>query len=67
MVKFKDDSYNDFNGIDEWDLNPNELDLKANVTDVVPYTGATQDVNLGEFGLQTGNIEFDLTGDDYNS
>jgi hypothetical protein len=25
----------------------------------VPYTGATQDVNLGEFGLQTGNIEFD--------
>ena len=27
---FKDDSYNDFNGIDEWDLNPNELDLKAN-------------------------------------
>ena len=27
----------------------------------VPYTGATQDVNLGEFGLQTGNIEFDLT------
>lgn len=27
----------------------------------VPYTGATQDLNLGEFGLQTGNIEFDLT------
>jgi len=27
----------------------------------VPYTGATQDVNLGEFGLQTGNVEFDLT------
>jgi hypothetical protein len=27
----------------------------------VPYTGATQDVNLGEFGLQTGNIEFDNT------
>ena len=27
---FKDDSYNDFNGIDEWYLNPNELDLKAN-------------------------------------
>ena len=31
------------------------------VTGYVPYTGATQDVNLGEFGLQTGNIEFDLT------
>lgn len=28
---------------------------------LVPYTGATQDVNLGDFGLQTGNIEFDLT------
>jgi hypothetical protein len=27
----------------------------------VPYTGATQDVDLGEFGLQTGNIEFDNT------
>ena len=31
------------------------------ITDFVPYTGATQDLNLGEFGLQTGNIEFDLT------
>jgi hypothetical protein len=30
-------------------------------TNFVPYTGATSDVNLGEFGLQTGNIEFDLT------
>jgi hypothetical protein len=27
----------------------------------VPYTGATQDVDLGEFGLLTGNIEFDNT------
>jgi hypothetical protein len=27
----------------------------------VPYTGATQDVNLGEFGLLTGNVEFDNT------
>jgi hypothetical protein len=27
----------------------------------VPYTGATQDVNLGEFGLLTGNIEFDTS------
>jgi len=31
------------------------------VTGFVPYTGATSDVNLGEFGLQTGNIEFDIT------
>jgi hypothetical protein len=31
------------------------------LTGYVPYTGATQDVNLGEFGLQTGNIEFDNT------
>ena len=34
------------------------------VTGFVPYTGANQDVNLGEFGLQTGNIEFDLTPTD---
>lgn len=27
----------------------------------VPYTGATSDVNLGEFGVQLGNLEFDLT------
>jgi hypothetical protein len=27
----------------------------------VPYTGATEDLNLGEFGLLTGNIEFDNT------
>jgi hypothetical protein len=27
----------------------------------VPYTGATADLDLGEFGLLTGNIEFDTT------
>ena len=27
----------------------------------VPYTGATSDVNLGEFALLTGNLEFDNT------
>ena len=27
----------------------------------VPYTGATSDINLGEFGIQLGNLEFDLT------
>jgi len=31
------------------------------VTGFVPYTDATQDVNLGEFGVQLGNLEFDLT------
>jgi hypothetical protein len=31
------------------------------VTGFVPYTGATEDVNLGEFGLLTGNVEFDNT------
>jgi hypothetical protein len=31
------------------------------VTDFVPYTGATSDVNLGEFGIQLGNLEFDNT------
>lgn len=31
------------------------------LTGFVPYTGATEDVNLGEFGLLTGNIEFDNT------
>lgn len=35
--------------------------LKSDIGGGVPYTGATQDLNLGEFGLQTGNIEFDLT------
>jgi hypothetical protein len=37
------------------------LALTTDVTDKVPYTGATEDVNLGEFGLLTGNIEFDNT------
>ena len=27
----------------------------------VPYTGATSGVNLGEFGIQLGNLEFDNT------
>ena len=30
-------------------------------TDFVPYTGAISDVNLGEFGIQLGNLEFDNT------
>lgn len=39
----------------------NQTDLVAYVNNRVPYTGATSDVNLGEFGLLTGNIEFDNT------
>jgi hypothetical protein len=31
------------------------------LTGYVPYIGATQDLNLGEFGTQLGNIEFDTT------
>jgi hypothetical protein len=31
------------------------------ISTLVPYTGATADVNLGEFGLLTGNLEFDNT------
>lgn len=31
------------------------------LTGYVPYTGATQSVNLGEFGLSTGNLIFDTT------
>jgi hypothetical protein len=31
------------------------------VTGLVPYTGATQDVDLGEYELKSGQIEFDQT------
>lgn len=46
-------------------LVPNGSGTLAFTSDIpaagVPYTGATEDVNLGEFGLLTGNIEFDNT------
>jgi hypothetical protein len=35
--------------------------IKSTITNFVPYTGATSDVNLGEFGIQLGNLEFDNT------
>jgi len=35
--------------------------IQTQITDRVPYTGAVSDVNLGEFGIQVGNIEFDTT------
>jgi len=34
---------------------------KTKISNSVPYTGATSDVNLGEFGIQLGNLEFDNT------
>lgn len=40
-----------------WEL----YNVIPDVTGFVPYTGATEDVNLGEFGLLTGNVEFDNT------
>jgi len=40
---------------------PNKSGTFAMLSDAIPYTGATADVNLGEFGLLTGNIEFDNT------
>jgi hypothetical protein len=42
----------------------NDLDNKPTIPDVsgfVPYTGATQDVDLGEFELKAGQVEFDQT------
>lgn len=39
----------------------NQTDLQTALDAKVPYTGAISDVNLGEFGLLTGNLEFDTT------
>ena len=33
--------------------------IKSTITNFVPYTGATSDVNLGEFELKAGQIELD--------
>jgi len=41
--------------------NLNIPNYTTDISGLVPYTGATQDVNLGEFGVQLGNLEFDLT------
>ena len=38
-----------------------QTDLQSKLISLVPYNGATSDVNLGEFGVQLGNIEFDNT------
>lgn len=39
----------------------NQTDLQAALDDKVPYTGATANVNLGEFQLATGQVSFDQT------
>ena len=38
-----------------------QTDLYNDLQARVPYTGATADVNLGEYGAQLGNLEFDNT------
>lgn len=52
-------------GASEWGVITGTLsdqeDLQAALDAKVPYTGAMQDVNLGEFGAQVGNLEFDTT------
>ena len=52
--------------VEEVTINVTEEVIQVNINQVnggggVPYTGATSDVNLGEFGLLTGNVEFDNT------
>jgi len=34
---------------------------RTSLNEKVPYTGATQDVELGEFGLEAGYVKFDVT------
>jgi hypothetical protein len=46
---------------DVTDLQADVADIETELPNKVPYTGATQDVNLGEFGVQLGNLEFDVT------
>jgi hypothetical protein len=45
-------------------LTPSTFENATKWTTKVPYTGATSDVNLGEFGVQLGNLEFDNTPTD---
>jgi len=35
--------------------------IQTQINNRVPYTGASGDVNLGEWGIQLGNLEFDNT------
>ena len=46
---------------DVTDLQADVVAIETELPNKVPYTGATSDVNLGEFGVQLGNLEFDVT------
>lgn len=48
------------NGVTAWNTLP-YANIGGGGGGGVPYTGATSDVNLGEFGIQLGNLEFDNT------
>jgi hypothetical protein len=43
------------------DVTDLQSDVSSLETNKVPYTGATQDVDLGEYELKVGQIEFDQT------
>lgn len=50
----------------DWDATTGDAQILnkpiiPSITNLVPYTGATSDVNLGEYGIQLGNLEFDNT------
>lgn len=51
-LKSSDSSISIIDGTDE-------IDFTVDMSAYVPYTGSTSDVNLGEFGMQIGNLEFD--------
>lgn len=42
-----------------------QTDLQNALDDKVPYTGATWNVTLGEYGLTTGYVQFDITPTTY--
>jgi Cu/Ag efflux protein CusF len=50
----------------DWDATTGDAQILnkpiiPSTTNLVPYTGAISDVNLGEYGIQLGNLEFDNT------
>jgi len=49
------------NGVTAWNSLPYANSGGGGGGSYVPYTNATSDVNLGEFGIQLGNLEFDNT------
>jgi len=50
----------------DWDATTGDAQILnkpiiPSITNLVPYAGAISDVNLGEYGIQLGNLEFDNT------